>query len=356
MQSDHHMIWTERRMQAQPGRSSTGATTDPALLADPDPAVHLASLSPGASPSGQILSANAPAFSCTQGGLASTTMYQNPYHGHSWPTQAQLSQAGGPHLMPMAIASMPQMYHYPGTMRLHSRPLSPAYGDHCLYECQYQQQSLSPPLLQPTTSGQMCAAYPGQTYTAEHSSNPAGSGQHNPREAGQPGLREGGHDQERRHNSSSRRRGKSKRTGMWSSGADVPDEMNTEDWLKEIRLHKYTAELRGYTRWELLDMPDDQFNMLPMTDGGRRKLRKDLANWARQKELPVPFEPRITRLCTGPGLPGLNQAGNPSGPGWDYHAVTPRTTDNRICASQMPRSRGGAVNTLSAQPHSLGPR
>ena len=73
-------------------------------------------------------------------------------------------------------------------------------------------------------------------------------------------------------------------------GADVPDEMNTEDWLKEIRLHKYTAELRGYTRWELLDMPDDQFNVLPMTDGGRRKLRKDLANWARHKGLPVPFE------------------------------------------------------------------
>ena len=135
-------------MQARAGPSSTGATTDPALLADADPAVHMARLSLGP-PSGQMFSADAPAFSSNaQGGLASTTMYQNPYHGHSWPTQAQLSQPGGPHLMPMAMASMPQMYHNPGIPlmgHLHSPPLSPAYGNHCLYEYQYQQQ-VSPAL------------------------------------------------------------------------------------------------------------------------------------------------------------------------------------------------------------------
>ena len=59
------------------------------------------------------------------------------------------------------------------------------------------------------------------------------------------------------------------------------------------------------------------------TDGGRRKLRKDLANWARAKGLPVPFEVFWTWACLRPSS-SINAefTASPRAPRTDgYHAI-----------------------------------
>lgn len=71
--------------------------------------------------------------------------------------------------------------------------------------------------------------------------------------------------------------------------ANVPDSMTMKEWLKVIRLHKYTDLLESYTRYDLLMMSDEELCKMPITDGARRKLRTDLARWAIAKNIEVPY-------------------------------------------------------------------
>ncbi|XP_031567227.1 zinc finger CCHC domain-containing protein 2-like isoform X2 [Actinia tenebrosa] len=64
-------------------------------------------------------------------------------------------------------------------------------------------------------------------------------------------------------------------TGSWTFRTPACS-LTVQDWLKNLRLHKYSETFKGKTFNEILKLSDKEFEKLGMTIGARRKLRVNL--------------------------------------------------------------------------------